>query len=64
MRNGELNTSSNSHYNKLDNDKGVLKMKKATFNDLMEKNKEEILQDKEKLEKIEKRIDLKYSAKK
>lgn len=39
-------------------------MKKASFNDLMEKNKEEILLDKKKLEKIEKRIDLKYSAKK
>jgi hypothetical protein len=35
-------------------------MKKVSFIELMKKNKEELLKDKNELEKIEKRIDQKY----
>lgn len=35
-------------------------MKKISFIELMKKNKEELLKDKNELEKIEKRIDQKY----
>ncbi|MBO1510741.1 FbpB family small basic protein [Metabacillus bambusae] len=35
-------------------------MKKVSFIELMKRNKEELLKDKNQLEKIEKRIDQKY----
>jgi hypothetical protein len=37
-----------------------MRREKISFMDLMKKNKEEILKDKKKLEKIEKRIEEKY----
>jgi hypothetical protein len=40
-----------------------MRREKISFMDLMKKNKEEILKDKKKLEKIEKRIEEKYSKK-
>jgi hypothetical protein len=40
-----------------------VRKEKISFLDLMEKNKEEILKDKKKLEKIEKRIEEKYIKK-
>jgi hypothetical protein len=41
----------------------MMRREKISFLDLMKKNKEEILKDKKKLEKIEKRIEEKYSKK-
>jgi hypothetical protein len=38
-----------------------MRREKISFMDLMKKNKEEILKDKKKLEKIEKRIEEKYT---
>lgn len=38
-----------------------MKKMKTSFINLMKKNKEEIMKDKEKLEKIEKRIEEKYT---
>jgi hypothetical protein len=38
-----------------------MRREKISFLELMKKNKEEILKDKKKLEKIEKRIEEKYS---
>lgn len=38
-----------------------MRKEKISFLDLMRKNKEEILKDKSKLEKIEKRIEEKYT---
>ncbi|CAG9609971.1 FbpB family small basic protein [Pseudoneobacillus rhizosphaerae] len=40
-----------------------MRKEKISFLNLMEKNKEEILKDKKKLEKIEKRIEEKYIKK-
>jgi hypothetical protein len=40
-----------------------MRREKISFLELMKKNKEEILKDKKKLEKIEKRIEEKYSKK-
>lgn len=37
-----------------------MKKRKTSFSELMKKNKEELLKDKEQLEKIEKRVDEKY----
>jgi hypothetical protein len=41
----------------------MMRREKISFLELMKKNKEEILKDKKKLEKIEKRIEEKYSKK-
>jgi hypothetical protein len=41
----------------------MMRREKISFLELMKKNKEEILNDKKKLEKIEKRIEEKYSKK-
>ncbi|MDR4887300.1 FbpB family small basic protein [Bacillus sp. HNG] len=38
------------------------KVETSSFEELIKKNKEEILKDKEELEKIEKRLDEKYLA--
>jgi hypothetical protein len=42
----------------------VMKKKQLRFNDLVKKNKEELLMDQQMMEKIEKRLDEKYAKSK
>lgn len=42
----------------------IMKKKQLRFNDLVKKNKEELLMDQQMMEKIEKRLDEKYAKSK